>query len=75
MSESNMKFEKVKKYVVREVKYFSEREHEAEIFWMEELNEGTDCFFGSKKVGAKVIKNLLHKYKLKTERSSKLIGH
>ena len=68
------KFEKIKKYIVNEVEYFSQKEHEAGIFWMEELNEGTDCFFGSKKVAAKIIKNMIHKYKLKAERSSKLIG-
>ena len=41
---------------------------------MEELGEGTDFFFGSKKVAAKIVKNVLHKYKLKAEKSSKLIG-
>ena len=69
-----IKFERIKKFIEKEYNYFSKKFDDASGFWVEEKKEGLDLFFGSQMVAERILKEVRHKYKVKTEKSIRAAG-
>jgi len=69
-----MKFKRIEKLIEQETYRLSYELPTAKMFWKTVKKEGTDFFFGDKKIGEIIMKHILKKYKLRPERSSTLAG-
>ena len=69
-----VKFERIKKFIEKEINYFEHKKENVGSFWIEEKKEGLDLFFGSQTIAEKILKEIRRKYQVKTEKSVKADG-
>jgi len=60
--------------IEKETYHLSHKIPSAKMFWVKESKEGIDFFFGDKKVGDIILKQVLRKYRLRAEKSQTFTG-